>query len=43
MVYKQLNTPPPPPQPHTVCIIQYILYFGKRGGVGEIREKVDGQ
>jgi hypothetical protein len=47
MVYNttpQLNTTPPP-QPLTVCIYGlYVLYtFGKGGGVGEVREKVEGQ
>ncbi len=33
-----LNTPPPP-QPHTVC----TFTLGRGGGVGEVREKVEGQ
>ncbi len=47
MVYNttQYPSPLPPPLPHTVCIYSTVLYvyFGKEGGVGEVREKVEGQ
>jgi hypothetical protein len=43
MVYNTTQHPPiPPPQPHTVCI--YCTFtLGRGGGVGEVREKVEGQ
>jgi hypothetical protein len=31
------------PQPHTVCITVRLLWEGGELGVGEVREKVDGQ
>jgi hypothetical protein len=34
------SPPPPHPQPHTVL---YYVYFGKGGGGGEVREKIEGQ
>jgi hypothetical protein len=37
----QLNTPPPPPL--RACLYIMYVYFGKGGGVGEVREKVEGQ
>ncbi len=36
----QLNTPPPTA---THCLHKQYIYFGKEGGVGEVREKVEGQ
>jgi hypothetical protein len=43
MVYN--TTQHPPPHSHILYVLVYILYvyFGKGGGVGEGREKVEGQ
>jgi hypothetical protein len=49
MVYNTTQHPPPTPTPNppppTATHSQYILnvYFGRGGGVGEVREKVEGQ
>ncbi len=40
MVYNTTQHPPPPS--HTLSVLLYV-YFGKGGGVGEVREKVEGQ
>jgi hypothetical protein len=43
MVYNTTQHPPThPPQPHTVCI--YCTFtLGRGEGVGEVREKIEGQ
>ncbi len=40
MVYN--TTQHPPTHPHSRLYILYV-YFGKGGGMGEVREKVEGQ
>jgi hypothetical protein len=44
MIYNTTQHPPPHPhpQPHTVCIYSTFT-LGRGGGVGEVREKVEGQ
>jgi hypothetical protein len=41
MVYNTTQHPPPPTATH--CLYILYVYFGKRGGVGEVREKVEWQ
>jgi hypothetical protein len=42
MVHNTTQHPPTPPQSHTVCICCRFT-LGRRGGVGKVREKVEGQ
>jgi hypothetical protein len=42
MVYNTTQHPSNPPQPHT-AFIYCTFTLGRRGGVGEVREKVEGQ
>ncbi len=41
MVYNTAQHPPPPTATH--CFYILYVYFGKAQGVGEVREKVEGQ
>ncbi len=41
MVYNATQHPPPPTATH--CLYILYAYFGKGGGVGEVREKVEEQ
>jgi hypothetical protein len=43
MVYNTTQHPPPPHPTATHCLYILYVYFGKGGGVGEVRAKVEGQ
>ncbi len=42
MVYNTTQHPHPPPTA-THCLYIPYVYFGKGGGVGKVREKIEGQ